>query len=79
VLARLKASKAKNVRLAPAMLVAGDHAHNDLAGDEPDSWKSALEQAGYKVTPVLSGLGQNKAVQNLLLDKLREAWDGAKQ
>jgi sirohydrochlorin cobaltochelatase len=79
VLARLKASKVKNIWLAPAMLVAGDHAHNDLAGDEPDSWKSTLGQAGYKVTPVLSGLGQNKAVQNLLLDKLREAWDGAKQ
>ncbi|MDR1508661.1 MAG: sirohydrochlorin cobaltochelatase [Synergistaceae bacterium] len=79
VLARLKASKVKNVWLAPAMLVAGDHAHNDLAGDEPDSWKSALGQAGYKVTPILSGLGQNKAVQNLLLDKLREAWNGAKQ
>lgn len=79
VLARLRASKVKNVWIAPAMLVAGDHAHNDIAGDEPDSWKSGLGQAGYKVTPILSGLGQDKAVQNLLLDKLREAWDGAKQ
>jgi sirohydrochlorin cobaltochelatase len=79
VLSRLKASKVKNVWIAPAMLVAGDHAHNDIAGDEPDSWKSELGKAGYKVTPILSGLGQNKAVQNLILDKLREAWGGAAQ
>jgi sirohydrochlorin cobaltochelatase len=77
-LARLKASRIRNVWIAPAMLVAGDHAHNDIAGDEPDSWKSMLGQEGFKVTPILSGLGQNKAVRNLLLDKLREAWAGAK-
>jgi sirohydrochlorin cobaltochelatase len=74
VTAKLKATKAKNVLLGPAMLVAGDHARNDIAGDEPDSWKSLLVAEGYKVTPVLTGLGQNKAVQNLILDKLREAW-----
>jgi sirohydrochlorin cobaltochelatase len=78
VAAGLKTSKAKNVWIAPAMLVAGDHAHNDIAGPEPDSWKSLLEAQGYKVTPVLEGLGQNAAVRNLILDKLREAWDGFK-
>ncbi|MDR1472589.1 MAG: sirohydrochlorin cobaltochelatase [Synergistaceae bacterium] len=75
VLARIKASKVKNALIAPAMLVAGDHAHNDIAGDEEDSWKSMLTAEGFRVTPVLSGLGQNKAVQSLILDKLREAWD----
>jgi sirohydrochlorin cobaltochelatase len=79
VLVRLRSSEVKNVWIAPAMLVAGDHAHNDIAGDESDSWKSMLGQEGFKVTSILSGLGQNEAVQNLLLDKLREAWDGAKQ
>jgi sirohydrochlorin cobaltochelatase len=74
VLPRLKSSKVKNVHIGPAMLVAGDHARNDIAGDEPDSWKSMLQAQGYKVTPILTGLGQNKAVQNLILDKLREAW-----
>jgi sirohydrochlorin cobaltochelatase len=78
VLARLKAAKLKTVYLAPAMLVAGDHAHNDIAGDEPDSWKSMFTAEGYKVVPVLSGLGQNSAVQNLILDKLREAWGDVK-
>jgi sirohydrochlorin cobaltochelatase len=75
LLARLGATKLKKVTLAPCMLVAGDHAHNDIAGDEDDSWKSLLTAGGYKVTPVLSGLGQNRAIQNLILDKLREAWD----
>jgi len=78
VLPRLKAAKVKNVYLGPAMLVAGDHAQNDIAGGEPDSWKSMLTKEGYKVTPILTGLGQNNAVQNLLLDKLREAWGGAR-
>ena len=74
VLARLKRANVKNVRVGPAMLVAGDHERNDIAGGEPDSWKSMLEAQGCKVTPILTGLGQNKAVQNLILDKLREAW-----
>jgi sirohydrochlorin cobaltochelatase len=78
VLARLKSTKAKSVHVAPLMLVAGDHAQNDIAGDEPDSWKSTLTAEGYKVTPVLTGLGQNEAVQNLILDKLREALDSTR-
>jgi sirohydrochlorin cobaltochelatase len=78
VASRLGAAKVKNVWIAPAMLVAGDHAHNDIAGAEPDSWKSMLEARGYKVTPVLEGLGQNAAVRELILMKLREVWDGFK-
>ena len=41
--------KPSRVHLAPFMIVAGDHAHNDLAGDDADSWKSQFEQAGYPV------------------------------
>ncbi|MDR0764129.1 MAG: sirohydrochlorin cobaltochelatase [Synergistaceae bacterium] len=70
----LKTAKVKDVWIAPAMLVAGDHAHNDIAGPEPDSWKSMLEARGYRVTPVLEGLGQNAAVRGLILEKLSEAW-----
>jgi sirohydrochlorin cobaltochelatase len=76
VLARLKKTEVREVWLAPAMLVAGDHAHNDIAGDDSDSWKSMLEAEGYKVTPILSGLGQNHAVQKIILDKLRGVWSG---
>ena len=74
VMGQLKRTKAKNVAVAPLMLVAGDHAHNDMAGDEEDSWKSTLARAGYKVNPKLKGLGQYPEVQRLLLDKLAKAW-----
>lgn len=35
------------------MIVAGDHAKNDMAGDDPDSWYNKFKAAGYKVTPIL--------------------------
>ena len=79
VLSRLKSSNVKKIYLAPAMLVAGEHAYNDLAGDQPDSWKSMLEAEGYDVTPILTGWGQNKGVRDIILDKLREAWDDLEQ
>ncbi len=74
VLKQLRRTRAKRVAIAPAMLVAGDHAHNDIAGDEEDSWKSMLTAAGYSVSPRLVGLGENEAVHRLLIEKLREAW-----
>lgn len=54
--------KHRRVRLVPFLLVAGDHALNDMAGDEPDSWKSILEKAGHSCGCVLHGLGENLAV-----------------
>ena len=57
VLPELQAKGAKRVWLLPFMVVAGDHAHNDLAGDEPDSWASLLKAQGFEVFPVLKGLG----------------------
>ena len=54
--------RGKRVRLVPFMLVAGDHALNDMAGDGPESWKSRLEAAGYETECVLHGLGENPAV-----------------
>ena len=41
----------------PFMLVAGDHAKNDMAGEE-DSWKCELEDAGYEVRVIMKGLGE---------------------
>ena len=43
------------------MMVAGDHANNDMAGDEEDSHKSILQKEGFKVTPYIHGLGENAA------------------
>jgi sirohydrochlorin cobaltochelatase len=58
VFEKIKARKIKKAWLMPFMITAGDHAVNDLAGGEPDSWKSRLEAAGVKCAPVLKGLGE---------------------
>lgn len=55
----------KQVRLAPFMLVAGDHAHNDMAGSDPESWKSRLEDAGYAVTCNVRGLGEYPGIRQI--------------
>ena len=61
------------VILEPLMVVAGDHANNDMAGDEEDSWKTILENEGYEVECVLEGLGQIPAIQELYVEHVRDA------
>lgn len=61
------------VILAPMMIVAGDHAKNDMAGEEPSSWKNQLEAAGYQTRPVLRGLGEYPAVRQMLVQHAQEA------
>lgn len=61
-----------HVRTAPLMLVAGDHALNDMAGEEPDSWKSILTREGYKVKCIMQGMGVLPGVQELYRQHLRE-------
>ena len=70
--AQLKAGSYHRVRTAPLMLVAGDHALNDMAGEEPDSWKSHLAQEGYEVDCILQGLGVLPRVQEMYRNCLRE-------
>ena len=65
----------KKVVLAPLMLVAGDHANNDMAGEEEDSWKSILTAEGYEVEPIIEGLGQIPAIQNIYVEHTRAAVD----
>jgi len=64
--------KSKKVILKPFMIVAGDHATNDMASDEDDSWKSVLSKAGFEVTPVLKGLGENDAFAQIFVDHIRD-------
>ncbi len=73
VLAKIAAYGAQKVVLAPLMVVAGDHANNDMAGDEADSWKTAFTAAGYEVECVLEGLGQNSAVRALYVEHVQDA------
>jgi len=73
VLAQLKLAKNNNIVLRPFMIVAGDHATNDMAGEEKDSWKSILEKEGYNVHPVLKGLGSNDKFANLFVERIADA------
>ena len=62
----------KKVDLAPLMLVAGDHALNDMAGSEPDSWKSLLEAEGFAVRCRLEGLGAWEEICAMYAARARE-------
>nr|WP_298017819.1 sirohydrochlorin cobaltochelatase [uncultured Dysosmobacter sp.] len=75
VLALVQAGTYERVVLQPMMIVAGDHANNDMAGDEEDSWKTAFEAAGYQVECVVRGLGEFEAIQNLLVEHAQAAMD----
>lgn len=63
----------KKVVLAPLMVVAGDHANNDMAGDGEDSWKTAFAADGYVVECLLKGLGELEAIQQIYVDHVRTA------
>ena len=75
IIPELKAKGIKNVMLMPMMMVAGDHANNDMAGAEKDSHKSILEANGFKVSAYLHGIGENEAVRQLFTDRANEAWN----
>ena len=75
VIPQLKLHGIKHVTLMPFMMVAGDHANNDMAGDEPDSHKSILEKEGFKVDTYLHGLGENQNIRNLFVERANESWD----
>ena len=64
----------RRLTLAPFMLVAGDHARNDMAGGE-DSWKEVLEGKGYEVACILQGLGECPAIQKLFVAHCGEAME----
>ncbi len=68
LLPKLKQLKIKKVYLVPMMSVAGDHAKNDMAGDEPDSWKSILTQAGYTCETILKGTADYPEIVEVWLD-----------
>lgn len=73
VMEDLKREHIRRVTLAPLMLVAGDHARNDLAGDGPDSWKSILESHGFETSCVLKGLGEYPGIRKLYIRHAKEA------
>ena len=80
VIEAVKAAGYKNVILRPLMVVAGDHANNDMAGDEEDSWKSMFQDAGCfdSVTAQIAGLGSIEAVRDLYVAHTQTAIDTMK-
>lgn len=73
----VKKSGAKRVVLSPLMMVAGDHAVNDMAGDDDDSWKSAFKKAGFEVVCRVTGLGSLYGIQKMIAEHCREMTEGA--
>ena len=73
IMERIDGRDVKKVHLAPFMIVAGDHAKNDMAGDEEDSWGSHLKRAGYDVECHIIGLGELEGIQNMFVRHVREA------
>lgn len=57
----------KKVVLLPFMLVAGDHATNDMAGDDEESWKKYFESIGMETRIVMKGLGEYQGIQDMYL------------
>ena len=73
VIAAAKAGGYTRVVLEPLMVVAGDHANNDMAGDEEDSWKVILQNEGFEVVTVIHGLGEIPAVCAVYVDHVKNA------
>lgn len=66
-------SEIKKVVLTPFMIVAGDHAKNDMAGDEEDSWKTQLVNNGYAVECCIKGLGEYDAIGKIFINHAKQA------
>lgn len=71
----IKSKNAKSILLTPFMSVAGDHAQNDMAGSEPDSWKSKIEKAGIKVTILQRGMAEYDSIVAIWIKHLKIAYD----
>lgn len=78
VIEAVKAAGYKKVILRPLMVVAGDHANNDMAGEDEDSWKSQFEASGAfdEINTQIEGLGRIDAVEQLYVQHTKAAMDG---
>lgn len=62
----------RRVVLSPLMLVAGEHAVNEMAGASPESWKGILEERGFKTETVIRGLGEYEGIRKMYAEKLEK-------
>ena len=75
IISVVKAAGYTKIVLRPLMVVAGDHANNDMAGDDDDSWKSMFEAEGFKVECQINGLGEIAAIQKIYVQHANTAMD----
>ncbi len=75
VIQKVKDAGYKEVILRPLMVVAGDHANNDMAGDDAGSWKSQFEDAGFTVETQISGLGRIEDIEQMYVEHTKDAID----
>lgn len=75
VMTEVAKTEATKVVLLPLMIVAGDHANNDLAGDDEDSWKTKFKGEGYEVKCVIKGLGEYLGIQKMFVEHTQDAID----
>ncbi len=73
ILAAAKEQQPKCIHLLPFMVVAGDHALNDMAGEEDDSWASMLRKEGFRVECILKGMGEFPQLRAMYVEKARQA------
>ena len=73
VMRRMKIRGIRKVHLMPLMIVAGDHARNDLAGAEEDSWNSLLQAEGFETDIVLKGMGEIDGIAQIFVEHLEAA------
>lgn len=73
IIKHLKKHNYKKIILIPFMVVSGNHANNDMAGDNADSWKTVLEREGFEVMCILKGLGECKNIRRIFVDHIKDA------
>lgn len=73
IIPQLKEKAYQKIILVPFMLVAGDHARNDMASDEEDSWKTQLLNENFEVQTIIQGMGEYKEIRELFLEHLNQA------
>jgi len=77
IISRLSSIKNKKILLYPLMIVAGQHAIDDMAGESKDSWKNQLMSLGYEVIPIFRGLGELDQVQDIFISHIKDAANDA--
>lgn len=73
VVLKVRSGGYKKVVLMPFMIVAGDHASNDMAGDKEDSWKNVFIKEGFEVECIMKGLGEYPEIQNMFAEHVKSA------